>query len=182
MARERREEDGYNKKKSGFPAIVCRGAREKKQRERERGRQRRVTSHPYGFRLFLRHCFAVTWNVDASLKGTYRHVTHTLGLHGAYKASCNSEPRHNGRLRGYGEHGRQDRQQPGAIIVYTDDDLYVRSYMGDPWGSAAHAHIVEGGCAVSLFFFPLLRVPPSQRSTSNLSPSFFSRLVNLPRR
>lgn len=181
MARERREQDGYNKKKVWIPSYrLSRG--EGEETERERGRQRRVTSHPYGFRLFLRHCFAVTWNVDASLKGTYRHVTHTLGLHGAYKASCNSEPRHNGRLRGYGEHGRQDRQQPGAIIVYTDDDLYVRSYMGDLWGPAAHAHIVEGGCAVSLFFFPLLRVPPSQRSTSNLSPSFFSRLVNLPRR
>lgn len=98
-------------------------------------------------------------NVDASLKGTYRHVAHTLGLHGAYKASCNSEPRHNGRLRGYGEHGRQDRQQPGAIIVYTDDDLYVRSYMGGRWGPAAHAHAVKGGCAVSLFFFPSSFLP-----------------------
>lgn len=156
--REREREEN----KKNFEAIVCEGE-ETREGEREREGQRRVTSHPYGFRSFLRHCFAVTWNVDASLKGTYRHVTHTLGLHGAYKASCNSEPRHNGRLRGYGEHGRQDRQQPGAIIVYTDDDLYVRSYMGDLWGPAAHAHTVEGGCAVSLFFFPSLFLS-SQRS------------------
>lgn len=110
---------------------------------------------PLRVSLFLRHCFAVTCNVDVGLKGTYRHVTHTLGLHEkqTYKASCNSEPRHNGRPRGYGEYGRQDSQQPGPLLC-TDDDLYVRSYTGETHGVLRRTPIPSRVAVVSLFFFP----------------------------